>query len=227
MSELAKSINASRQFETVMLEKSERITKLAWFLSAFFGFLTVMAIAAIIIMLPLKQTELELYTLDKQTGRVEYVTRVKDRDISSQEALAKAFAANYVTLREGYNYFALQNDYDTTQLFNSENVNREYLAWFNSASAPDVIYEKAAYVVKVEIISNVHAKATDPDRLAMLRIKRTIRRIANGSEKTDYWNIRLTYRYLPRNELTSVQREANPLGFIITSYQRDKELRTE
>lgn len=35
MSELAKSINASRQFETVMLEKSERITKLARFLTAF------------------------------------------------------------------------------------------------------------------------------------------------------------------------------------------------
>jgi type IV secretion system protein VirB8 len=106
-------------------------------------------------------------------------------------------------------------------------VNKEYLDGFNSDQAPDVIFNKAEYVVYIDIISNVHAPATAPDHLATLRIRRTIRRIADNSVKTDVWNLRLTYRYLPRKQLTDSQREVNPMGFIVTSYQRDKELRTE
>jgi hypothetical protein len=43
--------------------------------------LAAMAIAAIIILLPLKTTDIELWSVDKQTGRYEYMTRVKERDI--------------------------------------------------------------------------------------------------------------------------------------------------
>ncbi|MCU1800225.1 virB8 family protein [Pectobacterium parvum] len=227
MAETENIIASSRTFESVLLEKDEREKKLAWRIAAIGFALAAMAITALIILLPLKNTEIELWSVDKQTGRYEYMTRIKEQNISSEKALAQALAAHYVRLREGYNYFALQRDYDDVQLFNSDSVNRDYLDGFNSNQAPDVIFNKAEYVVSIDIISNVHATATDPDHLATLRIKRTIRRIVDNSVKTDVWNIRLTYRYLPRKQLTDSQREVNPLGFIVTSYQRDKELRVE
>ncbi|MBB1527367.1 hypothetical protein BV924_20780 [Pectobacterium odoriferum] len=227
MSETENIIASSRTFESVLLEKDEREKKLAWRIAAIGFALAVMAITALIILLPLKTTEIELWSVDKQTGRYEYMTRIKEQSISTEKALAQALAAHYVRLREGYNYFALQRDYDDVQLFNSDSVNRDYLDGFNSNQAPDVIFNKAEYVVSIDIISNVHATATDPNHLATLRIKRTIRRIVDNSVKTDVWNIRLTYRYLPRKQLTDSQREVNPLGFIVTSYQRDKELRGE
>ncbi|CAG74520.1 putative conjugal transfer protein [Pectobacterium atrosepticum SCRI1043] len=227
MPDVQKIINASRSFESIMLEKEERTRKTAWAMAAVGFTLAGLAIAAVIILLPLKTTEIELWSVDKQTGRYEYMTRIKERDISTEEALAHSLAAHYVTLREGYNYFSLQRDYDDVQLFNSDSVNKEYLDGFNGDQAPDVIFHKADYVVSVDTISNVHAPATAPDRLATLRIKRTLRRIADNSVKTDFWNIRLTWRYLPRKQLTDSQREVNPLGFIVTSYQRDKELRSE
>ncbi|MBN3061483.1 type IV secretion system protein [Pectobacterium versatile] len=227
MSETENIIASSRTFESVLLEKDEREKKLAWRIAAIGFALAAMAITALIILLPLKNTEIELWSVDKQTGRYEYMTRIKEQNISSEKALAQALAAHYVRLREGYNYFALQRDYDDVQLFNSDSVNRDYLDGFNSNQAPDIIFNKAEYVVSIDIISNVHATATAPDHLATLRIKRTIRRIVDNSVKTDVWNIRLTYRYLPRKQLTDSQREVNPLGFIVTSYQRDKELRGE
>ncbi|WP_392431336.1 virB8 family protein [Yersinia sp. HM-2024] len=227
MPDVEKIINVSRSFEYIMLEKEERARKTAWAMAAVGFTLAGLAIAAVIILMPLKTTEIELWSVDKQTGRYEYMTRIKERDISTEEALAHSLAAHYVTLREGYNYFSLQRDYDEVQLFNSDSVNKEYLDGFNGDQAPDVIFNKADYVVSVDIISNVHAPATAPDRLATLRIKRTLRRIADNSVKTDVWNIRLTWRYLPRKQLTDSQREVNPLGFIVTSYQRDKELRSE
>ncbi|MGI8455083.1 virB8 family protein [Pectobacterium carotovorum] len=227
MSETENIIASSRTFESVLLEKDEREKRIAWRIAAIGFALAVMAITALIIVLPLKTTEIELWSVDKQTGRYEYMTRIKEQNISTEKALAQALAAHYVRLREGYNYFALQRDYDDVQLFNSDSVNRDYLDGFNSNQAPDVIFNKAEYVVSIDIISNIHATATDPDHLATLRIKRTIRRIVDNSVKTDVWNIRLTYRYLPRKQLTDSQREVNPLGFIVTSYQRDKELRGE
>ncbi|MBN3264802.1 virB8 family protein [Pectobacterium brasiliense] len=227
MSETENIIASSRTFESVLLEKNEREKRIAWRIAAIGFALAAMAITALIILLPLKTTEIELWSVDKQTGRYEYMTRIKEQSISTEKALAQALAAHYVRLREGYNYFALQRDYDDVQLFNSDSVNRDYLDVFNSNQAPDVIFNKAEYVVSIDIISNVHATATDPDHLATLRIKRTIRRIVDNSVKTDVWNIRLTYRYLPRKQLTDSQREVNPLGFIVTSYQRDKELRGE
>lgn len=227
MSEIENIIASSRTFESVLLEKDEREKKLAWRIAAIGFALAAMAIAALIILLPLKTTEIELWSVDKQTGRYEYMTRIKEQSISTEKALAQALAAHYVRLREGYNYFALQRDYDDVQLFNSDSVNRDYLDGFNSNQAPDIIFNKAEYVVSIDIISNVHATATAPDHLATLRIKRTIRRIVDNSVKTEVWNIRLTYRYLPQKQLTDSQREVNPLGFIVTSYQRDKELRGE
>ncbi|MEI7216858.1 type IV secretion system protein [Pectobacterium carotovorum] len=227
MSETENIIASSRTFESVLLEKDEREKKLAWRIAAIGVALAAMAITALIILLPLKNTEIELWSVDKQTGRYEYMTRIKEQSISTEKALAQALAAHYVRLREGYNYFALQRDYDDVQLFNSDSVNRDYLDGFNSNQAPDVIFNKAEYVVSIDIISNVHASSTAPDHLATLRIKRTIRRIVDNSVKTDVWNIRLTYRYLPHKQLTDSQREVNPLGFIVTSYQRDKELRGE
>ena len=227
MSEVDKITAASRQFETAILERDTRLRKAGWIVSGLFFIICIIMGVAIVVMLPLKQTITELYSLDKQTGRIEYMTTVKESELSESEVLNKAETAAYVVRRERYNYFALQKDYNDTQLFNSDKVNQQYLDLFNSDHSPDIIYEKAGYVVNIDVISNVHSDATAPDRLATLRVKRTIRRISDGTETTDFMNIRLTYRYVPSMELTDAEREINPLGFIVTSYQRDKDLRTE
>ena len=227
MSEVDKITAASRQFETAILERDTRLKKAGWIVSGLFFIICIIMGVAIVVMLPLKQTITELYSIDKQTGRIEYMTTVKESELSESDALNKAETAAYVVRRERYNYFALQKDYNDTQLFNSDKVNQQYLDLFNSDHSPDIIYEKAGYVVNIDVISNVHSDATAPDRLATLRVKRTIRRISDGTETTDFMNIRLTYRYVPSMELTDAEREINPLGFIVTSYQRDKDLRTE
>lgn len=227
MSEVDKITAASRQFETAILERDTRLKKAGWIVSGLFFIICIIMGVAIVVMLPLKQTITELYSLDRQTGRIEYMTTVKESELSESDVLNKAETAAYVVRRERYNYFALQKDYNDTQLFNSDKVNQQYLDLFNSDHSPDIIYEKAGYVVNIDVISNVHSDATAPDRLATLRVKRTIRRISDGTETTDFMNIRLTYRYVPSMELTDAEREINPLGFIVTSYQRDKDLRTE
>lgn len=227
MSELQKMLNTSLSFEKQILTHEVRARKIAFAISITAIAFALLCIAALIVMLPLKQTEIELYTVDSHTGRAEYVSRIKEKDLSTEVAMAKSFAANYARLREGYNYFSLQNSYDTVQLFNSGQVNTDYLSWFASSDAPDTVFQNSANVVETEVISNLISEATSPDMLATLRLKKTIRHVADGSTRTELWNIRLTYHYAPQKTLTESQREINPLGFIVTSYQRDKELRKE
>lgn len=227
MSNLQSVIADSKSFEEHMLTRDKRSKKLAWsiaIISCLFAFL---CITAVIVMLPLKQTEIELYTVDKQTGRMEYITRVKDLDLTTKEAQQYSTGAYYVQWREGYNYFSLQDDYNRVQEFNSPAVNREYLALYASKDAPDKVYENANYVVTTKIISNVVSPATAPDMLQQIRVKKTIRRVQDGSTRDEIWNIRITFHFVPWKKLTTSQREVNPLGYTVTSYQRDKELRNE
>lgn len=228
MSDLAtKAISESRNFETAIREKEQRLAKAGWVIAGFFGFLLAGAIAAIVIMMPLKTKEVDLYVLNEVTGRQEKITIVDTEHFSATEALNKSEAASYVKRRMRYNYFSLQRDYDDTQAFNSADVNRDYRAEYDSPDAPDIKFNKAAYVVSIDVISNVHSLGTQPDRVAMVRIKRTIRRISDGSEAYDYWTVRLTYRYIPQKELTTDQREVNPFGFTVTSWNPVKENHNE
>lgn len=228
MSDLVqKAISESSAFEVALRNKDERFAKAGWGIAGFLGFLLTGAVAAIVIMLPLKKTTVDLYALDKQTGRYEKMTTVKDENFASSDALNYSEAASYVKRRLGYNYFTLQRDYDDTQTFNSADVNRDYRAEFDAADSPDKKWNKAAFTVSVDVISNVHSAGTNPDRIGMLRIKRTIRRISDGSEAYDFWTVRLTYRYVPQKELTLSQREVNPFGFTVTSWTPVKENHNE
>ncbi|EJU0326239.1 pilus assembly protein, partial [Escherichia coli] len=53
----------------------------------------------------------------------------------------------------------------------------------------------------------------------------TIRDVATGQTRQEFWNVRLTYRIEPQVEMVSGERNNNPLKFVVTSYVRDKEAR--
>ncbi|GAB7197427.1 hypothetical protein OS11_37030 [Dickeya oryzae] len=98
MSETENLIASSRTFEAVLLEKDEREKKRAWRMAATGFALAALTITALIILLPLKTTDIELWSVDKQTGRYEYMTRLKEKDIATEAALAHALSAQYVRL---------------------------------------------------------------------------------------------------------------------------------
>lgn len=219
-----KVINTAKTFEQVLMDKDRFIKRFAISIAGISIVFCLVLLAAIFRMLPLKERDVALYTVDSHTGRAEFVGRVTDKDISTQEAMAKAFGANYVKMRERYNYFSVRNDYDTVPLFSSNAVTADYLQLFVGDNSPDKVYKNAEYVVDVTILSNVLSPATDKETLNTLRIKRTIRQVQSNSVRTEFWNIRLTFHYQPQKELTDEQREINPLGYIVTSYQRDREV---
>ncbi|MBP2845818.1 type IV secretion system protein [Dickeya oryzae] len=218
-------IASSRNFEQSNIDHERRTRKAGFFVGGAGLVIGILAVISIIIMLPLKKTDVELYTVDNTTGRVEHITRTSKTSLTAVESVQKAKVARYIRLREAYNYFALQHDYDTVQIYGTPDVNNQYLAWYAGKEAPDVVYQNAAYVATVDIISSQISDATSPDKLATVRFKKTIRKIADNSPRTEYWDIRMTFHFDMDKKMKDTEREENEFGFTVTSYQRDKEIR--
>lgn len=219
-------LKVSQGFEKKWRERDARDKKIALVTGGIGVLIGVLSLVAVIIILPLKQSFTELYVADKLTGTVEKVTTVEKGELSENLAIAKYFTQQYVKMREGYNYFRLQHDYDAVQWYGSDDVNKAYLDWWNSPVSPDKIYKDAENTAEVTTITNFITQSsveTNPDLLSTQRIRKDIRDVRSGNMRSEYWTVRMTYRFEPQQKLTEQQRAVNPLGFVVTSYQREQE----
>ncbi|EKY2038143.1 type IV secretion system protein [Cronobacter sakazakii] len=220
-----KLIAESRTFEQQMIDRDKRATKAGFIVGGVGLLIAVLALVAVVVMLPLKQTDVELYTVDNHTGRVEHITRISKTSLTAEEAYQKAMAANYVKIRERYVYPSLQDDYETVQMYNSPEVNNDYLALYAGKNAPDKVYNNGANTVKIDILSSQITDGTAPDKVATIRYKKTIRRLVDNQTRYEYWDARFTFHSDPNKEMSDEEREVNYFGFTVTSWQTDREIR--
>ncbi|AYA14622.1 MULTISPECIES: type IV secretion system protein [Enterobacteriaceae] len=220
-----KLIAESRTFEQQMIDRDKRATKAGFVVGGVGLLIAVLALIAVVVMLPLKQTDVELYAVDNHTGRVDHVTRASKTSLTAEEAYQKAMAANYVKIRERYVYPSLQDDYETVQMYNSPEVNNDYLALYAGKNAPDKVYNNRANTVKIDILSSQITDGTAPDKVATIRYKKTIRRLVDNQTRYEYWDARFTFHSDPNKEMSDEEREVNYFGFTVTSWQTDREIR--
>ena len=220
-----KLIAESRSFEQREIERDKRAAKAGFVVGGTGLLIAVLAVAAILVMLPLKETTVELVTVDNHTGRTQHITRASKTSITAEEAYQKAMAANYVKIRERYVYPSLQDDYETVQMYNSPEVNNDYLALYAGKNAPDKVYNNGANTVKIDILSSQITDGTAPDKVATIRYKKTIRRLVDNQTRYEYWDARFTFHSDPNKEMSDEEREVNYLGFTVTSWQTDREIR--
>ncbi|HBR0263307.1 TPA: type IV secretion system protein [Klebsiella pneumoniae] len=220
-----KLIAESRSFEQREIERDKRAAKAGFVVGGTGLLIAVLAVAAILVMLPLKETTVELVTVDNHTGRTQHITRASKTSITAEEAYQKAMAANYVKIRERYVYPSLQDDYETVQMYNSPEVNNDYLALYAGKNAPDKVYNNGANTVKIDILSSQLTDGTAPDKVATIRYKKTIRRLVDNQTRYEYWDARFTFHSDPNKEMSDEEREVNYFGFTVTSWQTDREIR--
>ncbi|EPK7383073.1 type IV secretion system protein, partial [Klebsiella pneumoniae] len=120
---------------------------------------------------------------------------------------------------------SLQDDYETVQMYNSPEVNNDYLALYAGKNAPDKVYNNRANTVKIDILSSQITDGTAPDKVATIRYKKTIRRLVDNQTRYEYWDARFTFHSDPNKEMSDEEREVNYFGFTVTSWQTDREIR--
>jgi type IV secretion system protein VirB8 len=216
----------AKSFETILSLQKELLANRAWKVCYFLMGVCIFLVVIIFAMALLQEKEIVLIRVDNRTGEAEILTTLTEKEITKDEAISKHFAANYLTLREQYNYFSLQNDYEVVQLFSSPAVKNEYLNIYDRPDSPDNVFGED-FNVKIEIIAISIEPATEPCYLAAIRFKKRITDLKSNKSKEKFYNARITFAFSLQEELTEKVRLRNPLGFKVMSYQVSPELTEE
>lgn len=200
------------------VEKSERR---AWRV-AFAGVgVAVLAIAAIAMMMPLKESVPYVIRVDNTTGVPDIVTAITDKAVTGDEVMDKYWLAQYVRARETYDWFTLQRDYNTVGLLSSQNVGAGYAQLFEGKDALDKQYGKSVRAT-VEILSVV---PTGKNTGTVRFIKTTKRVDQEGTPGTSTkWVATVAYEYRNTALIKESARLVNPFGFQVLTYRVDPEM---
>lgn len=205
------------------LEQSERR---AWWVA---GIACVLALGlgiGLACLAPLKSTIPYVFTVDRATGNVEFVSAADDRTVMGyQELLDKHWTQKYVLARESYYFRLLQTDYDQVLSMSADAVGRDYARIYDGPQARDKALG-SGMEWKVKILS-VTLQADAVGLKATVRFEKTAKRTeAETSEQPQYFIATLSYEY--RTSMKGQEKDLiqNPLGFKVTSYRVDAEIGT-
>jgi len=200
------------------IEKSERR---AWTVAFCAVGMAAVALAAVAMMMPLKETVPYVIRVDNTTGVPDIVTAIKDKAVTGDEVMDKYWLAQYVRARETYDWYTLQRDYDTVGLLSSANVGQGYAQLFEGKDALDKQYGKSVRAT-VDIVSLV---PTGKNTGTVRFIKTTKRIDQEGSPgTTTKWVATVAYEYRNAALIKESARLVNPLGFQVLTYRVDPEM---
>lgn len=200
------------------VEKSERR---AWRVAFASVGVAVLAIAAIAMMMPLKESVPYVIRVDSTTGVPDIVTAITDKAVTGDEVMDKYWLAQYVRARETYDWYTLQRDYNTVGLLSSQHVGQGYAQLFEGKEALDKTYGKTVRAT-VEILSVV---PTGKNTGTVRFIKTTKRVDQEGSPGTvTKWVATVAYEYRSTALIKESARLVNPFGFQVLTYRVDPEM---
>ncbi|URL71760.1 hypothetical protein EZJ11_24270 (plasmid) [Enterobacter hormaechei] len=144
-------------FEEVLYQKELLIKRVYGWVAVIGILFGLLSLIALIVMLPLKRVDTRIFMVDGMTGAQEEIVNVKGGELSENSALARFFVQKYISWREGYNYFRLQQDYDTVLLYSNDAVGNEYNQLFkgDNKDNPKNIYHKGEQTAQITVLSKM------------------------------------------------------------------------
>ncbi|EGT3461229.1 type IV secretion system protein [Campylobacter coli] len=214
--------NTAIDYEASFRYLIEKSNKRAWLIAFISIFIAIISIIAVVLLTPLKTIEPYVIRVDNTTGMVDILTMLDEKEIKANEALDKYFISTYVKAREGYYYELLNQDYLLTQLMSSEKVANEYRAWYEGENARDQIL-KNSNEVNVQILSIVLGNSNGI-KTSTIRAKIITKNLNTRGLSESTKVITLSYDYILA-KASEENRILNPLGFKVTNYRIDEEIR--
>ncbi|EAI3530818.1 type IV secretion system protein [Campylobacter jejuni] len=214
--------NTAIDYEASFRYLIEKSNKRAWLIAFISIFIAIISIIAVVLLTPLKTIEPYVIRVDNTTGMVDILTMLDEKEIKANEALDKYFISTYVKAREGYYYDLLNQDYLLTQLMSSEKVANEYRAWYEGENARDQIL-KNSNEVNVQILSIVLGNSNGI-KTSTIRAKIITKNLNTRGLSESTKVITLSYDYILA-KASEENRILNPLGFKVTNYRIDEEIR--
>lgn len=228
-------INASRAFEQSRIREVEKSKVLAWRVA--FGACAIAVINAIAIigLTPLKTVQPYVIRYDNNTGGTDIVTMFSGIENESQAELsAKYFAAMYVNLLEGYDWYTLQDQVNKLMMFSNKDMQQRISNKFSMPDAPHKVYENDKRIeVAVNNVSVVNMDKGGTSGLMQVRFTKAVVPTNGGSyniqeqvlvpaPEVKKYIATIGFEYVKTPAVDDV-RLINPFGFTVVSYRVDEE----
>jgi type IV secretion system protein VirB8 len=205
-------------WEQEIIKRAKRSARVAWFFSIVFATIALLSLLAVVFMLPLKSFEPYVVTVDQTTGYIEVKSGLtRPASLTEQQAVTQANVVRYIRAREGYDPYAIEENFGLAALLSTDEAARELQTLYSAANAqnPAKIYGRLKRVL-VEIKSVTFPNTST----AIVRFSTNER--SDTESIVRHWISVVRFRYTDtpmRNEW----RFENPLGFQVYSYRRDQE----
>ena len=209
-------------WESSRLALAEQSEARAWLTAKLLGATSIALVAAIVVMMPLKETLPYVIEVDKSTGLSTILSVANAEEIPVSEVMDKYWLSEYVQAREAYDYRTLENDYIKTRELSMPNVFEPYSRQFGTDknSMEQTIGDSKR--ILVELLSVV----PNGNGIATVRFRKKLVDTQTGQpEGADVWTARIGYEYVPTFKVEEAKRLINPFGFKVTTYRVDQELK--
>lgn len=217
-------MNANKEeldFELKLSDILQKSNQRAWMIT-FISLILLCVVIGVFIFKPLTKTEPFVIQVDKSTGLTEMLSSVSEKTMKYNEAIDKFFTSQYVKKREQYFYSLLSKDYVYVQLNSTKEVSEDYIKLYAGKEARDKKLgsktEVDVKVLSVALGENAYIKN------ATVRIRVDKKRNAT-IEESSIKIVTLSYDYLPAIKASEKERLLNPLGFKVTAYRVDAEVK--
>lgn len=193
----------------------------AWMVAAVAGAISVLLAAALILILPLRETQVFTVLVDRQTGAAENILQVAPTGIEDQEALKQSLLVAYVSDREGYFLPGIQTRLESVQR-RSVGAAEESLRLLWSKGGGNQAYPPDVYGPGAEVSVTVRRITFLSPRVAQVRFLKTLRK-TRQAPVTQPFVATVEFTFTPKTERTLAHVWENPLGFTVSAYRVDAE----
>jgi type IV secretion system protein VirB8 len=202
--------------------QNARSARVAWRVAAGACVLTVVAIVALTLLMPLKRVEPFVIRVDNTTGVVDVVPVFVGRAPMS-EVITRYLLDHYLTVCERFNFSTAESDYEECSSFHAPARHQEWMTlWDRTNPSSPLNIHRDGTSVRAQVSSiTFFERSSGVEDLAQVRFIKTLRS-GNGSEQISHWIA--TVRYVYATPATDPRmRRWNPLGFKVVDYRTEAE----
>lgn len=212
---------AEHGFDIDLVLEPRRSARKAWAVAAISAGLSFLLGLAIVVMMPLKQTEVFTVLVDKTTGQAERIMQVQPTGIADEEAVKQALLVAYVTDRESFLAAGIQQRLESVQRRSTGAAEASLRRlWTDNSENTD--YPPNVYGAGAEVYVTVKAINFLQPLVAQVRFEKTLRR-ARQQPVTRSFVATIGFDFKPRRERALERVWENPLGFQVATYRVDAE----
>lgn len=209
-------------WETTQVELYQKSEAKAWRCAKLVSVVCVMLAAAIVFMMPLKQTLPFVIKVDQSTGMAEIVDIADRQNIPVSETMDKFWLSEYVRSYENYDWRTVENDYIKIREMSMPNVFEQYARMHGDDPGTLESQYLDNKVIRIEFVSIIPAG----NGIATVRfVKKTLTTRGFTEEGREHLQATIGYEYDPTYIVSERRRLVNPFGFKVTSYRVDQEMR--